>query len=66
VSCGFGFQEKSLAQQKATQQSVQPTGGIRRDLWAFSTLEGNPALGVLSRPAHQRLTQTVGWLRAKL
>jgi len=45
------------------QHSVQPTGGIRRDLWALSALEGNPALGVLSRPTHQRLTRAVGLIR---
>jgi len=30
---------------------VQPTGGILPRFRAFPTLEGNPALGVLSRPA---------------
>jgi hypothetical protein len=28
----------------------------------FSTPRQNPALGVLSRPAHPPLTQAVGWL----
>jgi hypothetical protein len=42
------LQPASLAQHGATQQSVQPTGGIRPDLqaffWlrAFSALEANP------------------------
>jgi len=50
------FQLTSLAQAVPAQHSVQPTGGTAafggvRDLWALSTLEGNPALGVLSRPA---------------
>ena len=31
-----------------------------RHFWAFSTPEQNPALGVLSTPARQPLTQTVG------
>lgn len=44
---------------KACQQSVHLTGGILRHFRAFSTPRQNPALGVLSRPAHQRLTQTV-------
>ena len=38
---------------------MQPTGGIRPDLQAFFWLRAFPALEVLSRPAHQRLTQTV-------
>jgi len=47
------------------QQGVQPawadrpTGGSRRVFGHFSTPEGNPALKVLSRPAHQRLTLAV-------
>jgi len=45
---------------KAPQQSVHLTGGILRHFRAFSTPEQNPALGVLSRPAHPQVTQTVG------
>ena len=50
----------SLAFKKVAQQSVQPTGGILRGLQAFFWLRAFSALGVLSRPTHQRLTQTVG------
>jgi len=35
------------------------TGGILRHFRAFSTPEQNPALKVLSRPAHPQVTQTV-------
>jgi hypothetical protein len=49
---------------KPAQQSVHLTGGILRHFRALSTPEQNPALGVLSRPAHPQVTQTVG--RAKL
>jgi len=35
------------------------TGGILRHFRAFSTPEQNPALGVLSPPAHPQVTQTV-------
>ena len=35
------------------------TGGILRHFRAFSTPEQNPALGVLSTPAHPQVTQTV-------
>jgi hypothetical protein len=56
----------SLAQQNASQQSVQRTGGILRDLQAFSTFGLFPALGVLSRPAPARVTQTVGRLTQPL
>jgi len=47
---------------KASQQSVHLTGGILRHFQAFSTPKQNPALGVLSTPAHPQVTQTVGWL----
>jgi len=50
----------NLAQQHAAQQSVHLTGGILRHFRAFSTPEQNPALGVLSRPAHPQVTQAVG------
>jgi hypothetical protein len=39
---------------------VHLTGGILRHFRAFSTPEQNPALGVLSTPAHPQVTQTVG------
>ena len=35
------------------------TGGILRHFRAFSTPEQNPALEVLSQPAHPQVTQTV-------
>jgi len=38
---------------------VHPTSGILRHFRALSTPEQNPALGVLSTPAHLRVTQTV-------
>jgi hypothetical protein len=38
---------------------VHLTGGILRHFRAFSTPEQNPALGVLSTPAHPQVTQTV-------
>ncbi len=41
------------------QQSVHLTGGILRHFRAFSTPEQNPALEVLSTPAHPQVTQTV-------
>jgi len=39
---------------EAVEQSVQPTGGILRDLQAFSTTEQNPA------PEHYRVPPTSG------
>lgn len=36
------------------------TGEILRHFRAFSTLEQNPALKVLSTPAHSQVTQAVG------
>ena len=44
---------------------VHLTGGILRHFRAFPTLEQNPALGVLSRPAHPQVTQTVRRLKAE-
>jgi hypothetical protein len=41
------------------------TLGILRHFRAFSTPEQNPALGVLSTPAHPQVTQTVGTPHAK-
>jgi len=50
---------------KVAQQSVHLTGGILRHFQAFSTPEQNPALEVLSTPAHPQVTHTVGQPRAK-
>ena len=41
------------------------TGGILRHFRAFSTPEQNPALGVLSTPAHPQVTHTVGQFLAE-
>ena len=43
----------------AAQHSVHLTGGILRHFRAFSTPEQNPALEVLSTPAHPQVTHTV-------
>ena len=43
-------------------QSVHLTGGSLRHFQALSTPKQNPALEVLSTPAHPQVTQTVGWL----
>jgi len=45
---------------------VHLTGGILRHFRAFSTPKQNPALKVLSRPAHPQVTQTVSRLRATM
>jgi hypothetical protein len=47
----------------AAEQSVHLTGGILRHFQALSTPEQNPALEVLSTPAHPQVTQAVGCLR---
>lgn len=52
-----------LERRKAAEQSVHLTGGILRHFRALSTPEQNPALGVLSTPAHPQVTQTVGQQR---
>jgi hypothetical protein len=44
---------------KAAEQSVHLTGGILRHFQALSTPKQNPALEVLSTPAHPQVTQTV-------
>jgi len=44
---------------------VHLTGGILRHFRAFSTPEQNPALRVLSTPAHPQVTHTVSQPRAK-
>jgi hypothetical protein len=59
--CGsFGYQSASLAQQQATQHSVHPTGGSRRVFRQFAWLEVGSGKMALSRPAHPRVTHTVG------
>jgi hypothetical protein len=45
--------------ENAAEQSVQPTGGIRPDLRAFFWLRAFSCSRSESRPAHQRVTQTV-------
>ena len=52
--------------QQTAQQSVHLTGGILRHFRAFSTPEQNPALGVLSTPAHPQVMQTVSPLISKI
>jgi len=44
---------------RAAEQSVHLTGGILRHFRGFSTPEQNPALEVLSRPAHPQVTHIV-------
>jgi len=44
---------------------VHPTSGILRHFQAFSTPKQNPALEILSTPAHPQVTQTVGQPKAK-
>ncbi len=61
----ISFIPQSLAPPNSAQQSVHLTGGILRHFRAFSTPEQNPALGVLSTPAHPQVTQTVGQFLAK-
>jgi hypothetical protein len=47
---------------RAAEQCVHLTGGILRHFRAFSTPEQNPALEILSTPAHPQVTQTVSLL----
>jgi hypothetical protein len=42
---------------------VHPTGGSRRVFRQFGRLEAGSGKVALSRPAHPRVTHTVGWLR---
>ena len=46
--------------QQATQHSVHPTGGSLRVFRHFAWLEVGSGKVALSRPAHQRVTLTVG------
>ena len=59
----FLFAFYDFLKSKSAQQSVHLTGGILRHFQAFSTPEQNPALEVLSTPAHPQVTHTVGRLR---
>jgi hypothetical protein len=42
---------------------VHPTGGSRRVFGQFAWLEAGPGKAALSRPAHPRVTHTVGQIR---
>jgi hypothetical protein len=55
------FSGSESCKSKACQQSVQPTGGILPHFRAFFWLRAFSCFRSESRPAHQRLTQTVGW-----
>jgi len=43
------------------QHSVHPTGGTLRVFRHFAWLEAGSVKTTLPRPAHQRVTQAVGW-----
>jgi hypothetical protein len=47
---------------KAAEHSVQPTNGILRVFWQFSTPQQDSVFEPRPRPIHLRLTQTVGRL----
>jgi hypothetical protein len=49
----------------ASQHSVHPTGGSRRVFRQFAWLKVGSVKTVLPRPAHPRVTHTVGWLTIK-
>jgi hypothetical protein len=55
-----GSQPQLASLQVHAQQSVQPTGGILPRFQAFFWLRAFSCSRSESRPAHQRLTQTVG------
>ena len=55
----------NLAQHKTAQHSVHPTGGSLRVFREFAWLEVGSVKKALSRPTHQRVTQTVGRSLAK-
>ncbi len=50
----------------AAQHSVHPTGGSRRVFKQFLWPEAGSVKAALSRPAHQRVTLTVGQLNTSL
>jgi hypothetical protein len=56
---------KAVCKQPA-QQSVQPTGGILPHFQAFFWLRAFSCSRSESHPAHQRLTQTVRQILAKI
>ena len=51
--------------EESAQHSVHPTGGILRVFGQFAWLEVGSVKVALSRPTHQRVTQTVGRFLAK-
>jgi len=53
--------ESVLVQYKAAQHSVHPTGGSLRVFKQYVWLEVDSDKAAMSRPAHQRVTPTVGW-----
>src|SRR5687768_1911504 len=57
------FQATSLAQNKAAQQSVQPTWGTRRVFKPFSWLQVGSSKAALSCPTHLPLTRAVSQFR---
>ena len=61
---GILFQLGSLALREVAQHSVQPTSGIRRVFWQVSEPWRDSVFAPCPRPAHLRLTQAVGRLKA--
>jgi hypothetical protein len=61
---GFGIRHLSnqLAFGECAQHSVHPTGGSLRVFKQFVRLEAGSGKAAFSRPAHQRVTPTVGRL----
>jgi len=51
-------------EEKSAQQSVHPTGGSLRVFKQFALLEVGSGKAAFSRPTHQRVTPTVGQLKA--
>ena len=47
------------------QQSVHPTGGYAPPKWVYTWLKAGSVKAALSRPTHQRVTQTVRFLLAQ-
>jgi|SRR6266496_2588607 len=62
IGGGVSLQLASLAFGECAQHSVHPTGGSLRVFKQFAWLETGSAKVELPRPAHQRVTQTVGRL----
>ena len=63
-NCWSSFNGQSVIAIVAAQLSVHPTGGTLRVFELFSGLELGSGKVVLSRPAHQRVTLTVGQMQA--